>query len=73
MSNKLKNLLQNNYLGDEGATCIAEALKYNQSLKKLNLSWNIIGETGAAAISEALKISQSLQKLYLVVSNTQKK
>ena len=73
ISNKLKNLLQRNQVGDGGATCIAEALKINQSLKQLNLSVNNIAPRGAAAISEALKINQSLKELDLSVSHTRKK
>ena len=75
MSNKSNNLLQcnqGNPLGDEGATCIADALKINQSLKKLIFRWNNIGKIGAAAIAEALKINQSLKQLDLTVSHTRK-
>ena len=56
-------------MGDEGAKCIAEALKINQSLKQLNLSRNNIGAIGAIALSEALKINQSLKNLDLSVSH----
>ena len=72
MSNKLKNLLESNPLGDEGTTCIAEALKINKSLKQLNLFRNNIGAIGAAAISEALKINESLKELDIRVSHARK-
>ena len=64
--------MQDNPLGDEGATFIADALKINKSLKHLNLSENTIGAIGVAAIAEALKINQSLKELYLTVSHTRK-
>ena len=72
MSNESNNLLQNNEVGDEGATCIADALKINKSLKHLNLSGSPIGAIGAAEIAEALKINQSLKELHLTVSHTRK-
>ena len=42
---------------------IAQGLKSNQMLKKLNLSYNGFGTEGAVALAEALKINTTLTHL----------
>ncbi|MBN3299832.1 NOD1 protein, partial [Amia calva] len=47
-------ILDENYLGDEGAKLFAEMLKLNASLCKVDLDSNGIGDDGGNAIFEAL-------------------
>jgi hypothetical protein len=54
-----------NDIGDDGAAAIAEALKLDTGLHKLNLCDNDIGGAGAAAIADVLKVNSSLQELEL--------
>ena len=45
-----------NSIGDDGAKAIAEALKVNPVLTKLDLRWNNnMGETGEKAVRDAVK------------------
>ena len=44
--------LHNNNIGAEGAKYVAEALKVNTSLTKINLSYNNIGDEGKQALRE---------------------
>ena len=55
--------LQDNNIGDQGATAIAEALKFNSALKELMLDGNNIGPSGATVIAEALRVNGALTKL----------
>ena len=52
-------------IGDEGAKALAEALKVNATVKKLELRSCGIGDDGAAALAEALRSNTSLTTLYL--------
>ena len=63
--NHLKIDLYYIYIGDYGATVIAEALKINSTLEELMLANNQIGDDGATAIAEALKINKALHQLDL--------
>ena len=47
--------LQVNSIGDDGAKAIAEALKVNPVLTKLNLKYNNLGDAGEKAVREAVK------------------
>ena len=47
--------LWNNAIGDDGAKAIAEALKVNPVLTKLDLRWNNMGDAGEKAVREAVK------------------
>ena len=51
--------------GDAGAAAIAEALKTNTTLERLELSGNAVDAAGAAALAEALASSSSLKVLHL--------
>ena len=48
---------------NNGAITIAEAIRLNTTLQKLNISNNSISDDGAAAISDNLKFSTSLQEI----------
>ena len=52
--------LASNYIEDDGAKAIAEALKVNPVLTNLDLRLNSIGDDGAKAIAEALKVNPVL-------------
>ena len=56
---------QQNWLGIDGAQCLAEALKTNITLKKLNLRCNTLCGQGAMFLSEALKVNKGLTLLDL--------
>jgi Ran GTPase-activating protein (RanGAP) involved in mRNA processing and transport len=59
-------VLHHNNITEEGALKLAEALKNNTSLKKLNLGYNSIGDTGVEYVVEALlKSNNTLTKLHL--------
>ena len=48
--------LQRNSIGDDGAKAIAEALKVNAVLTKLNLQYNsTMGDAGKQAVRDAVK------------------
>ena len=55
--------LQDNQIGDKGAASIAQALPFNSSLTKLDISYNEIGNEGATAIAQALKSNSVITKL----------
>eukprot|EP00569_Conticribra_weissflogii_P004684 CAMPEP_0171339146 /NCGR_PEP_ID=MMETSP0878-20121228/7764_1 /TAXON_ID=67004 /ORGANISM="Thalassiosira weissflogii, Strain CCMP1336" /LENGTH=845 /DNA_ID=CAMNT_0011841015 /DNA_START=679 /DNA_END=3216 /DNA_ORIENTATION=- len=57
--------LKNGNLGNNGAVCLAEALKANQTLQKINLGRNFIGYEGAGKLAEALKVNKTLQTMDL--------
>ena len=65
--NKCQELvLYRNNISKEGALKLAEALKNNTSLKKLNLGYNRIGDKGVEYIVEALlQSNKTLAKLHL--------
>ena len=44
-----------NEIGDEGAKAIAEVLKVNPVLTKLNLQANDLGDAGKKAVRDAVK------------------
>mmetsp|Transcript_17397 Transcript_17397/g.42260 ORF Transcript_17397/g.42260 Transcript_17397/m.42260 type:complete len:376 (-) Transcript_17397:1658-2785(-) len=52
-------ILDNNKIGDEGIKRIAQALKYNTSLKKLDVRYNNISIVGLRAIRDVLKNKQN--------------
>lgn len=58
-------LLHSNFIGDEGVTTLAHALKRNSSLKVLDLSDNPIGDDGFRGLYEGLRGNQHLTHLYL--------
>jgi Ran GTPase-activating protein (RanGAP) involved in mRNA processing and transport len=60
--------LRNNKISYDGATAIAEALKFNSTLQLLFLDDNKVGDDGATAIAKALNKS-TLQELYLSNNN----
>ena len=47
--------MSNNNIGSNGAKAIAEALKVNPVLTKLNLEVNNLGEAGEKAVRDAVK------------------
>ncbi|XP_067040240.1 NLR family CARD domain-containing protein 3-like isoform X2 [Acropora muricata] len=54
-----------NFIGDEGANSLAQALRVNTSLSLLNLSFNFIGVAGAISLARALRVNTSLSSLDL--------
>ncbi len=54
-----------NNIGDKGAASLAEMLKSNTTLERLDLSSNVIDYDGITAISAALVENTSLQALYI--------
>ena len=48
-------LLGGNSIGDDGAKAIAEALKVNPVLTKLDLELNDLGNAGKKAVRDAVK------------------
>eukprot|EP00948_MAST-09A_sp_MAST-9A-sp1_P000350 g350.t1 len=52
-------------MGDQGAEAIADALKVNKTLQRLNLSSTDISYQGAEALADALKENNTLQVLNL--------
>ena len=63
-------MLEDNHIGDQGATGLAEALKVKSTLTKLNLQSNDIGDQGAAGLAEALKVNSTLTNLDLQNNDT---
>ncbi|CAK0896211.1 unnamed protein product [Prorocentrum cordatum] len=57
--------LDGNNLGDDDAKGLAEALKANPTLQRIDLSDNHIGAEGAKALAEALKANPALQRIDL--------
>jgi Ran GTPase-activating protein (RanGAP) involved in mRNA processing and transport len=53
----------NNYIGDDAANCIAEMLKFNSSLRNLNIHGNEFTLAGIRVITEALEKNISMQEL----------
>ena len=60
----LKTLwLNQNNIGDAGATAIADALKFNAVMETLILGANDIGDEGAKALASALEVNAVMTKL----------
>jgi Ran GTPase-activating protein (RanGAP) involved in mRNA processing and transport len=57
------DLSSNDDIGDEGAACIAAALRGSQTLRVLDITGISMGSAGAAAICDALAVNTSLTKL----------
>lgn len=57
--------LENNYIGAEGATCVARILSKDCSLKIVSLANNPIGSMGAMALASAIESNSTLEKLNL--------
>ena len=55
--------LRNRGIISEGVKLIADAIKVNKTLKKLDIGVNSISDDGAAAISDSLKYNNSLHEL----------
>ncbi len=49
-------MLTDNYLGEEGAMSLADALRANGSIRELHLKGNEMGDKGMAAVCEALLV-----------------
>jgi len=64
----LQVLNLHNGLGPEGAKALAEALKVNNTLQKLDLRGNNIGAGGAKAIAECgYRKTRIIYKLHLAI------
>jgi hypothetical protein len=58
--------LRNNFIGDSGVRCLAEALPFNSTLKELYLDYNNkIGTEGARWLGDALRVNSTLKVLNL--------
>lgn len=57
--------LQNNQLGDKGASAIAEVVAKASLLIHLDLSGNGIGPNGCMALSQSLAVNETLTSLNL--------
>jgi hypothetical protein len=53
-----------NDIGDEGASALADALKVNTTVTKLNLSYNHIAFQGALALFSALDTNTSVTEIF---------
>uniref|UniRef100_A0A7S0E1T2 C2 domain-containing protein n=1 Tax=Hanusia phi TaxID=3032 RepID=A0A7S0E1T2_9CRYP len=62
---RLDNLSKPGFIGDDGATRLAECLRVNTTLKELHLGGNLIKDAGATELAEALKTNSTLVKLTL--------
>jgi len=54
-----------NTVGEEGVKALAEALRHNSTLTKLNLRSNKVGADGCIALKEALRHNSALTELCL--------
>ena len=61
--------LERNWIGAEGATCVARVLSRDQCLKIVSLANNPIGNVGAMAIASAIESNSTLEKLNLSYCN----
>ena len=59
------NNWDSNNIGDEGAAEFEEALEYNLTLQKLDLSKNLITSNSIIKFSKGLQMNQSLQEINL--------
>ena len=57
-------VLNDNDVGDDGATAIAEGLKTNSALQSLDLNRNNVGDAGKAALLAVLEGHPSLKSIY---------
>ena len=57
--------MSNNDISNDGAAAISDALKNNNSLQILDMSYNNITSEGANLIAEAIKVNTTLHTLYL--------
>lgn len=57
--------LEHNWIGPEGATCIARLLSKDNHLTNVSLANNPVGSVGAMAIASALEQNSSLERLDL--------
>ena len=57
--------LENNWIGPEGATCVARILLEDKCIKVVSLANNPIGSMGAMALASALESNSTLEKLNL--------
>jgi len=57
--------LDENSITDHGASALAESLKVNQKLVKLDLACNFIRDGGATALAESLRFNEGLMELHL--------
>ncbi|KJE90017.1 hypothetical protein CAOG_009423 [Capsaspora owczarzaki ATCC 30864] len=55
-----RGFLYGEEVGDAGALAIAEALKVNTTVTKIELCQNQIGEVGARALAETLKVNETV-------------
>jgi len=62
-------LLEENGLGDDGCTAIAQGLEFNASVKNLRLTKNDIGDEGCERLATALVKNTGLQVLHLDENN----
>jgi len=68
--NTVKSLgLSFNFIGDDGAIAIAEAIKCNTSLCHLSLKNNNIGPIGLKAIADALECNSTLESISIFGNN----
>ena len=58
-------LPHNNPIGDEGLQTIFEALKQNETLKYLDVSYCDMTDTGLASLADALRSNSTLEKLHI--------
>ncbi|CAF2223523.1 unnamed protein product [Rotaria magnacalcarata] len=61
--------LSSSQIGNNGAQCLANALRNNTTLTKLDLWENLIGEKGAQHLADALRINTTLTTLSLGRNN----
>lgn len=61
--------LSHNFISDEGAISIAEAIRCNTFLREVDLRSNVIGKEGLCAIAEALQVNKTLRSLTLFGNN----
>ena len=52
-----------NFIVTTGASCLSELLKVNNSLQKLDMSFNRIGDDGMSSVAEGLQHNNTLTKL----------
>ncbi|KAL7517813.1 hypothetical protein ACHAWX_002701 [Stephanocyclus meneghinianus] len=57
--------LEQNWIGSEGATCVARILSRDKHLKIVSLANNPIGTMGAMALASAIESNSTLEKLNL--------
>ena len=72
-TNIAKLYLQNNYISDDGANALGDALKTNFTLRELSLHNNNIKDDGAIALTESLKRNHGLENLFLNKNEITKK